>query len=203
MIAPRLKSRSTIPYGGMYYWKDPLTGAEVRGTNWNMLIGRIYAERRANGVPVGLGFEDEVEKDLCRDYPAECEIPDPNFPTNRRLTLSDVIRGSQVMMSFLAHGSPLVDRAEAERRARICLKCPFNTYFSKPCTGICQELANVVASIINHQGTQYDTDLKACNVCGCFLQAAIWMPLDIQCKGVTEEMACKFKTINNCWKICD
>lgn len=202
MSEPRLKSRNVIPHGGMFSWKDPVTQQWVRGTNWQMLINRIYDHRKANSVPIGLGFEDEVERDLCRDYPDECYIPDPNFPINRQLSLSDVVRGSQVMMAYKLAGSPLVERSEAERRAQICLRCPFNTHFSKPCTGICQELADVVNSIIAHQGTQYDQDLKACNVCGCFLQAAIWLPLDIQCKGVTDPMKAKFSLIKGCWKQC-
>lgn len=199
----RLKNKGIIPYGGTFRYVDPHSGMEFRNYQFDGLVSKIRAHRQANGFPIGLEFEQEVENQVCQNHPDECEAFDPRIPRRRRLALSDVLRGTGVMMQHKLAGSPLESREVAEARARTCLKCQWNTDFDRPCsTGICGELKALVSSVINHQGTQYDRDLKSCNICGCFIQASIWLPLDIQCRGVTEDMKEAFKAVPACWKVC-
>lgn len=204
-VTARLINKQRIPYGGKFNYVDPDTGHELWAVTWENLIHQATAHRRANNLPIGLGFEDRIEEQCCLDLPEECTDPDPSIPKKTQLTLWDVVRGSQVMMSFVANGSQIVDRAEAERRAEICTKCVYNSAFLKPCGGICAELKNVVSSIIDHQGTRFDAQLKSCNICSCFLQASIWLRLEDQCKGVTDEMRQQFSYVkekSGCWKVC-
>jgi hypothetical protein len=203
MNQPRLKNRGIIPHGGGWRITDPMTGVSVFGILFDQLVRKMKDVRRANGIPIGIEFEDEVEKWCCESKPDECQETDPEWPVVRPLDLGDIVRGSAVMMAHKLAGSPLVTRQEAERRAQICLGCKFNQNFAKPCSGICQELLNVVNSVTGHVGTQYDSQLHACGVCKCFLQASIWLPLDIQCKGVTDKQRAQFKNVPNCWKQCD
>ena len=203
MKKPKLTNKNIIPYGGGFRITDPATGVASFGLDFGMLVSNMSQVRRSNGVPIGIEFEDEVEQWCCRDNPAACTESDPDVPTRRNLTLADVINGTKVMAAFKLAGSPIVDRTEAERRAVICKACPFNQIFSKPCAGICQELRDVVTSIVGAQGTQYDGYLNACSICGCFLMAAIWLPLDIQCKGVSDQMKRRFANVaTGCWKQC-
>ncbi len=200
----KLKNRSVIPYGGQWYYKDPHSGQEFRWYQFDVLVDKIRAHRQANNYPVGLEFEQEIENQVCINHPEEAEPFDPRIPRKRKFVIGDIIRGTSVMMQHWIAGSPLVERSEAERRAQICKRCTYNDDFSKPCSiGICGELKNVVSSIVNHQGTVYDKDLKACQLCGCFLQAAIWLPLEVQCTGVTPEMKEAFKVVPECWKQCE
>jgi len=204
MKKPRLRNRNVIPHGGGFRITDPLTGIEFFGLQFDNVYQKICDSRKANGIPYGIEFEEEVEQWCCLHYPDECDETDPDMPTVRKLALSDVIHGTQVMVAFKLAGSPLVDRAEAERRGQICVKCPFNQKFAKPCSGVCAELQSLVSSIVGQQGTQYDQSLNACSICGCFLQAAIWLPLEIQCKGVPEAMRKKFANVQTgCWKTCE
>lgn len=197
--------KSQIPYGGGYHYKDPNSGMHIYGTTFAMVVNRVVEHRRANGYPIGLGLEDEIEEQLCLSYPNECSDAPEGIPRKKELTLSDVVAGTRVMMSFERNGSQLVSREEAERRAKICLGCPYNASFIKPCSGICQELKNIVDWITERQGTQYDSKLYSCNICGCFLQAAIWLRLEDQCVGVNEEQKPKFEYTQakyGCWKTC-
>lgn len=197
--------KSQIPYGGGYSYKDPNSGMHIFGTTFAMVVQRVIEHRRANGYPIGLGLEDEIEEQLCLSYPNECSDAPEGIPRKKELTLTDVVNGTRVMMSFTRNGNQTVSREEAERRAKICLGCPYNASFIKPCSGICQELKNIVNWVTDNQGTQYDSKLYSCNICGCFLQAAIWLRLEDQCVGVGEEMKPKFeytRTKYGCWKAC-
>lgn len=202
----RILIKTQIPHGGEYAYRDPNSGMYIRGTTFAMVVNRVAEHRRANGYPIGLGLEDEIEDQLCVSYPTECSEAPEGTPRKTEHTLSDVVHGTRVMMAFKSGGSQLVSREEAERRAQICIGCPYNASFIKPCSGICQELKNLVNWITDHQGTQYDSKLFSCNICGCFLQAAIWLKLEDQCAGVTSEMKPKFSFTQQkykCWKVCE
>jgi hypothetical protein len=152
------------------------------------------------GAVSGLDLRTEVENWICEERPEDCTEVDMNIPRKRSLTLSDVLRGSRVMVSFIAHGANPVEREEAENRAKICMLCEFNQFFPKPCVGICGELKELATRISGNQGTQYDKHLQSCSICGCFLQAAIWIPLSSQCLGVNAIMKQQFKNVQGCWK---
>jgi len=152
------------------------------------------------GAVSGAGLREEVENWICQEHPEDCTEVDMNIPRKRKVTLSDVIHGTAVMMSFKLSGSPLVDRDEAMRRGEICKNCEFNQSFAKPCTGWCPELKNIVSAIIGNQGLPVDAHLHACGICNCFNAAQIWVPLSILDKGLTDEMRAQFATIKHCWK---
>lgn len=197
----KIKNKSQIPYGGVWRYTDPNSHQEFTHYLYDGLVEKIRAHRIANNFPVGLGFEEEIESQLALTHSEEAEPFDPRVPRRKSLNLSDVIRGSQVMLSFYAAGKPLVLREEAERRAKICLSCVYNAGYSKPCSiGICRELREVVGSVINHVGTQYDKDLHVCHVCSCYNAAQIWIPYDILDKGLTDEMRVQFSLVEHCWK---
>lgn len=198
-----LKHRNRIPYGGGYVITDPMTGIQVSGGNFDMLLRSAMESRRANSVPIGIGFEQELETWVCEKYPSECEDIGEGKIRKRYLTLRDIVAGSQVMLSQVMNSRKVVDREEAERRGQICVNCPLNDRFSKPCHGMCPELAAVVGWITGAQGTRHDAALHGCQICGCFNQAAIWVPLDAQWKALTDEQKEQFKTAKKtlgCWK---
>ncbi len=201
MIKIALTSMVKTPYGGQYHWKDPITGVTVSGTTGDMLYNNAVLERIANGVPMGLEFWDSVMTDVCKDYPQECSNVDPTRVRQRGWGMMDIVRGSLVMMNHKLNGSELVSQEEATRRASICATCPQSAYFSKPCTGLCRDLANLLSATGN-KSTPYDHDLRACNICGCWTKVAVWFPLETQCVGVTDDMKEQFKSISGCWKTC-
>jgi hypothetical protein len=191
------------PTSGTYEVVDRLTKIRVASTTFEGLVKNVSRTRIALGAVSGSDIRTEVENWVCEEHPEDCSDVDMNIPRKRHMTLSDVLRGTRVMIEFKLAGSPLVDRTEAERRGAICKECQFNQRFDKPCTGWCPELSSMVNSIVGHQGTYYDQFLHGCGICGCFLPAAIWLPLSVQCFGINESMKNQFKAISNCWKNCD
>lgn len=201
----RLVARGRIPYGGGFHVTDPMLGVELFAVTFEQLVAKARAARLANGVPVGLGFEDEVEKWCCQAYPVECVNVDPSLPKRRKLTLDDVVRGTRVMASFVVGGRKVVGEEEAQARTEVCLRCPMNQGFAKPCSGVCKELEGVVMAAVGQRLTKGGERLKACGVCACFLRAAVWLPLETQCVGMGEAMKEEFRRmreVSGCWKQC-
>jgi hypothetical protein len=196
----RLKQKGGVPYGGLWVINRPDKQIIARGLLFNNVLDSSIRWRQANGIPVGLGFEDEVEQCCCEEKPDECINTDPNKPVARNMTVTDVIVGTQTMMNIMNSSDPLVAREEAERRARICIACPWNRWFAKPCGGICGTLKELVSKITNNVGTQYDSQLHACNVCRCFLQSSIWVKNELQWPVLTESEKAQFLSVERCWK---
>jgi len=196
LIAP-----SRIPYGGQYVLKLPERGMVGHGNNFEALLRSITEWRKANSVPIGLGFAYEVEQVVCEKYAVECQNSLLDKRVRRgRLTLAEVLRGTRVILAFKLAGSPYVEQAEAERRAAICAACPMNQDFPKPCGGRCGSLQEIVTAIVGSRKTLFDDRLKSCGICGCVSSAHLLMPLDILAKGVTSDMREQFAAVPNCWK---
>lgn len=199
-------SRILQPHGGAFHIEDPMTKYPLMGTHFEMLFNKAVAYRRANSLPMGLDFEDEIEAAVCARYPAECEH-------NKRAIgvslvapgLYDVARASMAMINHKLDGSQLVSQEEANRRAQICRNCPFRAQMTLPCSRCFSALENVVGWITGSRGTPFDEKLSACGICRCYISASVWLPVDVQCVGTTEEMREKFsvaKEVSNCWKQC-
>lgn len=200
----RLTSKGRVPYGGGYRVRDPLSGQELFGVTFEQLMAKAVASRKANGLPMGLGFEDEVETWCCDAQPGECKDVDPLKPKRKKLNLDDVVRAAKVLWSFKRAGSRLVSPEEAERRAQVCIRCPLNSGYQRPCAA-CHELGDIIRSVTGGGRTSVDQRLHVCHVCGCSLQAAVWMELEDQCKGVDEAMRKEFAYMHeaaHCWKQC-
>jgi hypothetical protein len=206
-MSQALVSRNIVPYGGGFEIKDKLTGAPISGYTFDVLVEFAKNQRHANGVPIGLDFEKELEQWVCEAYPKECEHYNPRIPRRpNEVGFTDLLHGTRVMLAHVVNHREVVPREEAERRASICVNCRYNQPFRRPCGGICGELLDLVKGITNSQGTPMDEKLKSCFVCKCFLQASIWLPLEIQCKGVDAEQKAQFDSVRDsgipCWKAC-
>lgn len=193
-----------VPFGGVFNLNDTARGMVGFGSNFDQLVNNIGQWRRANGVPIGLGFIDEVEDAVCRQYPNECHQTHPQLPNpEQRLNWRDVLHGTVVMVKQKLSGTPLVSDAEAERRAAICVGCKFNQHITYGCTGGCPELNNVIAAIVGAKRTSADDKLRGCGICHCSLRSAVYVDLSIQQSVLTKEQIDKFKVakeINGCWK---
>jgi hypothetical protein len=200
----RLKELGQVPYGGGFEINRPDLGMVGSGTVFDMLDRNVRQYRRANGIPTGLGFSEELECAVCEKYPVECEPTDSNLPLKRRLTLDDVVRGTKVLLALKLSGSQLVPKEEAERRGAICARCPLAMQFPKPCNGLCAELKTVVDAIVGGYTTSMDNDYRSCAICSCYIGSQIRLPYAVLEKGLTHQMKLEFQTASQsfgCWKV--
>lgn len=205
MLRPKLKARGAVPYGGNFVLKNPDKGMVGRGSNFAQLVQSVKEYRYAQGIPVGLGFEDEVETETCLHHPSECHDTDPRSPNPQiRFSVDDIVRGTKLAGRHLLAGRKLVDQSEADRRARICLACPFQASVTLPCgSSICAELKGLYQQLIGSRTTPYDGSLRSCSICHCWNSITVHIPLELQQKDLTPQMIEQFKysqTISNCWK---
>lgn len=207
MIRAALVTKSQPPYGGQFSINRPDIGMVGGGTNFEMLMRNLRNYRKSNAIPMGLEFEDEVEREICKLYPAACHETSNLIPNrDRTYSFSDVIHGTKAMIAFKLAGSPLVSQEEANKRAAICSHCPNNGPFTKPCGGICGELQDIVVSLIGGKTTPMDAALNSCYICNCFNRASVWVELDVMWKTLTPTQKEQFKTAKEqyqCWKFID
>jgi hypothetical protein len=187
----------------MWRINRPDLGFVGDGYMFEVLVRSVAHYRIANGIPIGLGFEDELEQALCGEYPQYCTTDDPREPLKPvALGFKDVTLGTKVAASFAKSGFKTVTPEEAQSRANICRGCRFNVLFSKGCGGgICGELLDLVQKIVPH--TQINDDgIEACYICHCYLKAAIWLPQETQWNPMSEHMKAQFKQAPEaCWKV--
>lgn len=200
MSTIRLAARNRIPYGGMYYVTDKLTGIPVKGMNFESVYRAVVTERNANGAPVGLGLEDEVEQWICEAYPQECQLADTLNVPKRSWGMMDIVRGTIVFAKRQITGESLVTQEEANRRAQICSTCkPYATEFHKPCAGLCSELVQLLSGIGN-RATPHDNSVRSCSICGCWTKVAVWFPVDLQWSVLSDTQKAQFQSVPWCWK---
>jgi hypothetical protein len=190
-------SRTKPPRGGLWKYVHPISGTQFSSHQLGAIKYSIWKHEESNGYPQTA--EADIESQLCQNHPFSCS-DNPPVVSGRRLHVSDIVRGTRVIASFKLAGSPLVPHEEAERRAGICVNCSHNVDYAKPCSGLCQELIEIVNAVVGGAATKYDSMLKACDICGCANSAQVHVPAEFLAKGVSPEMLAEFKTVEQCWK---
>jgi hypothetical protein len=181
-------------------WKftHPISGTHFQSFQINALKASIWSHEENNGYE--RSTEEAIENQLCQNHPASCGVNPPVDPETRRLAMADIVRGTKVIAKFKLAGSPLVTQEHAEKRAYLCSTCKKNVNYTKPCSGICQELIDLVEGIVGGAKTTYDDSLKACAVCACSNAAQVHVPAEFLALGVTDAMMAEFNQIPDCWK---
>jgi hypothetical protein len=169
-----------VPPGGYRFFQAE-TQQVVRGSCWDELLKAVRNHRRANNLPIGIQFEQEIREQLCSQLPPGwCVNEDPNHVERRRngnLGFNELLAATKALIRFKAAGSEKVSAEEAERRANICATCYENGDVPgcTPCNS--PALGSLVESIVGATPTLNDARLKSCAVCGCHLKAKVHVPL--------------------------
>lgn len=195
----RLSGTMLTPPGG-YQFKHPISGLHFERHTWSLLRMDVTNHCAANGYPEV--SDDEIQQQMCERLGPKLAkrfcTGDGVSVEGVSLKWTDILNGTKVMAGFILAGRPLVDRAEAERRAEICSLCSRNVPYHKPCGGDCPELEQVVTTIVGSEGTARDLELHACSVCRCSNKAQVWVPIEHLKRGVPDEMLPLFP--ETCWK---
>lgn len=105
-----------------------------------------------------------------------------------------------LVMASMFGDSPLVDQAEAERRAAICARCPMNVQVRAclSCKGA-EGIKGLIHKVTGGNVTSVDKDLYNCRVCTCSLKTIVWIKPEILAKGFTDSQ--RARTPSCCWKL--
>lgn len=142
---------------------------------WGSLVKMVAAHLKGNELHIPADLNLEMMARYCELTGApECAESDPNA-SERQSFMRDSQRFLRAMEDALMHDG-LVDQDEAERRAEICSRCPFNDKekFSW-CFGCATKTAAAkLAKLSLGLSTSRDAQLKTCGVCHCKLQLKVW-----------------------------
>lgn len=194
----KLKNRSLVPPDS-YRYTDPISGHQTESSTYGDWIEAARQHRIANGFDVPLDFTGQMEDQLCGSIPPEwCEreAGDVASWVNTRFSWTDVQAGMVAFSEWGRQGLPLVDEAEANRRARICVTCPLNVHVSG--CAACHKIASILTGLVAKKVSQHDDQLKACAVCHCANRAQIWFPLDVLDSKNTPEKQAALPSF--CWQ---
>lgn len=200
----KLKNRNTCPPGHNFPYIDPDTKIVIGAPSFSALERKVWNHRVANNlVPLpDTAIEDIVCRQLidrgCAEYCIDSEHSFLPIVTGFKVTFDQVKRGTLTIASNLIRGNPLVEQAEADRRSRLCAKCPYNVdpEGCTPCT--MGAVRSLVKAVVGNRVTVEEASLKSCAFCGCFNASQVWFPLDVLQKFMRKEINDNLPGF--CWK---
>jgi len=159
----------------------PSTGYTVHAWTYSDWVTFARNHLSANHLPVPLDLEETMQDQLCQTLePGWCNYDDPSRPRpNTSLDWNAVQQGLTTFSNWVKGGLKTVGKDEANRRAKICSRCYLNVNVQG-----CSACSKALAFITGRHKTQYDSSLKACAACKCFLKAKVHFPLSILDKNL-------------------
>lgn len=202
----RLISKDTGPpedtEGHSFRYLHPETGHTSFARDWWTWGSKIREHREGNNLPIPDNMMAIAEDQLCGSIPPErCiyEVGDKPPVNVQGLSLAKVKSWVIAIANRALAGAPMVDKSEAERRAAICVSCPYNIVPESGCGSCQQKLVEMLTPGIRARSTSQDERLKSCAVCGCWNRVAVWFPLDILQKSATPEQLNSYPDF--CWRV--
>lgn len=184
------------PPGG-WRFTDPTTGFTSVGITFQQLVQRVAVLRQNNNITTVGSLSEEIEEAICNAMPPEdqavwCDMG--MRPPPQSVDWQQVQQFLNTAKEFVKEGAPLVTQDEAERRAAICVTCPYNVVMSGCAT--CRVAVAALRDHILKVSTSKDEQLQSCGVCGCDNRTQAHIPLEILKAG--EPRPLRFPEW--CWK---
>lgn len=182
----KLANKTVVPPGGFYYVRK--NGSRVVASSWPELLAKAGDER------------DLVEEQVCSRLDGEWCQGDNGEALPRRgraLGLMDIITMTKTLLQWGRQGMELVEAPEAEKRARVCARCPKNTPVSG-CKGcFFRPVREAIKGFKGGRRTTMDEALHVCEACGCSLEVKVWFPLGVLWKNMPKKV--KDELHEDCW----
>lgn len=169
-------------------YAQPETGVVFTGFSYWQVSNAVREHRSAMGLDLAEGWEERFQDDLCKQNE---QVPCTGRKANvskRYLKMDDIRRFFVTMKNWKGD---TVSQEEAERRAKICITCPFNVVV-QGCWG-CSNILKKVVELVGNKQTSLDSALESCKVCGCVLRAKVWLPSDTEANAGLDYPA-------HCWQ---
>lgn len=175
----RLLNREEAPPqdgdGFSFRYVFPEDAFVARASSYNDWEQAIKEHAQGNGLP--MPDMAVCEDQLCGTLPPErCkyEAGDP-APILSGFSFLDVVEWIKSIAKTVT-GEGYVSQVEADRRAAICVSCPYNTQASGGC-GACAQTARALTPGMLSRHTDFDNKLKNCSCCKCYLRIMVHVPL--------------------------
>jgi hypothetical protein len=158
----------------------------IRADTYKLLVQAVIKFRADNIIPIG-DVEAEVEEYICSNFPHMCHhVPGATVAVTVTRQPSEIQSRTDRMLQWMSgqiqdhSAEKLVLRGEAQRRADICRKCPYNVRWHEGC-GTCSEAVNRMSIILRSgHDTVNGRDLKSCQVLSHENRSAVWLPISSQ-----------------------
>lgn len=200
----RLLNREVAPpvdaEGWSFRFVHPETGRKSAGNSYWSWMEAVKEHIRANNLPKPDNLAAICEDQLCGTLPPHLcvyESGDPP-PTDTRIDFSSVVDWLKAIGTKIISGEPYVEQAESERRAAICVACPYNVVIVGGCGGGCKKLAEFFTPGMAKLQTKQDSRLRSCAICKCYNSIAVHFPLQILEHDDTPERQADYP--EHCWK---
>lgn len=106
--------------------------------------------------------------------------------------------GVKILSEWLGNGGVVVAKEDAQRRADVCLKCPYNQDGPFLPFAIAAHIHRTLEIKKHLDLSVVDEDeLKTCMKCQCNLRLKVWLPLEDLMKGDGRERLPVFPS--HCW----
>lgn len=158
-----------------FIFKEP-DGTTIAGHTWDGVVARVQSYRKRNNLPPG-DPKREVMDQACAANPELCK--EENELAKAQLKVS-TLKGR--MLAWMAHlrqkrekqGIAFVPQEEADKRARVCKRCPMRKEIPEGCSS-CRAALVALRKDILGDGKAIDGELAAtgCVVLGNDLATAI------------------------------
>lgn len=160
----------------------------------------IFSYRRGNNLEIPADMMAVAEDQLCGSLPPElCQYEEGDrMPVDIRIGI-DAVKRWIGAVAGLVLTTGYVEQPEAERRAAICVRCPYNVNVMGGCSYGCQKLVEFMTPGMLAKKTSQDRNLRSCAVCGCFNTVAVHFPMPVLHANETTEIQAKYP-IAFCWK---
>ena len=169
--------KTEVPPRG-WFVNCPIVNEEVHGGDFWDMVGNCEKLLHSKGIMPPVDFVSQIEHNLCDRLAGNTNCV-PCSKSKQTLGFAQIVRWVRAMYHFARTNKfQLVDQEEAERRAKICAACPYQIATSG-CWG-CKGIAGMLPQIAGARKTSYDSQLKACGVCGCFNSVSVHLPIDSQ-----------------------
>ena len=198
-----IDNTKTTPPGGWSY-KHPLSPKPFTDYDYSRWRKTIEDFFMGNDIPMGPNWLEMIHSQACEQNPhwgKFCKRWTGKVNIKRKpVSFAVLMQFLKVLGKWIASGGKLVDQEEANRRAAICTRCPYNAPENQGCGTCMASLLSGIHKLKGDRSTPSDSLCGSCLICGCELKTAVWFPLSAQTFGLTEEMKNQFKEIPYCWK---
>jgi len=168
-------NKTHVPAGGWWVqWEEQ----KVSGGDWGDLVNNCHKLTVSLGKIPPPDLPQQIENALCSRLSGNTNCT-PCSKVKQTLGFGAIVRWVRAMYEFAVKNKlELVSQEEANRRAEICAKCPMQIPTSG-CWG-CKGIAGMLPAIAGAKTTPFDSQLKACGVCGCYNAVSVHLPVEVQ-----------------------